>query len=86
MSNFRETFGNFLETVSLVIGQETVSLGMWSQQIYICGNLYLANIVIVGIETYGAYGPQGINCLPFIYSRVYQWQYKKAMQFVSWVV
>jgi hypothetical protein len=30
LSNFRETFGNFLETVSLVIGQETVSLGMWS--------------------------------------------------------
>ena len=30
MGNFRETFGNFLETVRVVIGQETVRVGMWS--------------------------------------------------------
>ena len=58
--------------------------------------------VPMGIETYGAYGPQGIklfkqiskkiqdatgeNCLLFTYSRVYQWQYKEAMLNVSWAV
>ena len=31
MGNFRETFGNFLETVRVVIGQESVRVGMWSQ-------------------------------------------------------
>ena len=30
MGNFRETFGNFLETVRVVIGQESVRVGMWS--------------------------------------------------------
>ena len=25
------------------------------------------------------------NCLLFIYSKVFQWQYKRAMQFVLWV-
>ena len=30
MGNFRETFGNFLETVVVVIGQESVCVGMWS--------------------------------------------------------
>ena len=47
---------------------------------------------------YGAYGPQGMklvnqiskkiqvkNCLLFSYSKVYQWQYNEAMQFVLWV-
>ena len=54
--------------------------------------------VPVGIETYGAYGPQGIklvkqirkkyrmllvkNCRLFIYSKVYQWQYNEAIRFV----
>jgi len=33
MGNFRETFGNFLETVRVVIGQESVRVGMWSQDI-----------------------------------------------------
>ena len=28
--NFPETFGNFLETVVVVIGQESVCVGMWS--------------------------------------------------------
>ena len=31
MGNFRETFGNVLETVRVVIGQESVQVGMWSQ-------------------------------------------------------
>jgi hypothetical protein len=31
MGNFRETFGNFLETVRVVIGQESMRVGMWSQ-------------------------------------------------------
>jgi hypothetical protein len=31
MGNFRETFGNFLETVRVVIGQESVRVGMWSR-------------------------------------------------------
>ena len=30
MGNFQETFGNFLETVRVVTGQETVRVGMWS--------------------------------------------------------
>ena len=30
MANFREIFGNFLETVRVVIGQESVRVGMWS--------------------------------------------------------
>ena len=34
MGNFRETFGNFLETVRVVIGQESVRVGMWSRRIY----------------------------------------------------
>ena len=33
MGNFRETFGNFLETVRVVIGQESVRVGMWSPYI-----------------------------------------------------
>ena len=53
----------------------------------------------VGIETYGAYGPQGIKLVKqivkkiqyatreklsmFTYSRVHQWQYKEAMLNVS---
>ena len=32
MGNFRETFGNFLETVRVVIGQESVRVGMWCPQ------------------------------------------------------
>ena len=56
------------------------------------------NFVPVGFETYRACGPQGIklvkqigkkfrmllvkNCQLFIYSKAYQWQYKKAMRFV----
>ena len=32
MGNFRETFGNFLETVRVVIGQESVRVGMWSRK------------------------------------------------------
>ena len=32
MGNFRETFGNFLETVRVVIGQESVQVGMWSRE------------------------------------------------------
>ena len=31
MGNFQVTFGNFLETVRVVIGQESVRVGMWSQ-------------------------------------------------------
>ena len=30
MGNFRKTFENFLETVRVVIGQESVRVGMWS--------------------------------------------------------
>ena len=33
MGNFRETFGNFLETVRVVIGQESVRVGMWSRHV-----------------------------------------------------
>ena len=33
MGNFRETFGNFLETVRVVIGQESVRVGMWSHEL-----------------------------------------------------
>ena len=29
---FGETFGNFLETVVVVIGQESVCVGMWSRK------------------------------------------------------
>ena len=59
------------------------------------------NFVPVGIETYGAYGPQGIKLVKqidkkiqdatgeklstFSYFKVYQWQYNEAMQFVLWV-
>ena len=35
MGNFRETFGNFLETVQVVIGQESVRVGMWSQKLHL---------------------------------------------------
>ena len=30
IGNFRKTFENFLETVRVVIGQESVRVGMWS--------------------------------------------------------
>ena len=59
------------------------------------------HFVAVGVETYGAYGPQGIKLVKqigkknqdttgekfstFFYSKVYRWQYKKAMQIVLWV-
>ena len=33
LGNFRETFGNFFETVLVVIGQESVLVGMWSPPI-----------------------------------------------------
>ena len=64
----------------------------------ICQNYHF---VPVGIEIYGTYGPQGIklvsrsakkirmlqvkNCLLFFYSKVYQWQCTKALQFALWV-
>ena len=64
-------------------------------------NLSHYRFVPVDIETYDAYGPQGIklvkqidkkirmllvkNCLLFICSKVYQWQYNEAMRFVLWV-
>ena len=57
------------------------------------------HFVPVGVETYGAYGPQGIKLVkqigkkiqdatgeklsPFTSSRGFQWQYKKAMHIVS---
>ena len=31
LGNFRKFLGNFLETVRVVTGQETVRVGMWSQ-------------------------------------------------------
>ena len=31
MGNFQEIFGNLLETVRVVIGQESVRVGMWSR-------------------------------------------------------
>ena len=59
------------------------------------------HFVPMGIDTYGAYGLQGIklvkqigknfrtlqvkNYLSFSYFKVYQWQYNKVMQFVLWV-
>ena len=41
MGNFRKFPGNFLETVRVVTGQETVRVGMWSHEIVckICFNL-----------------------------------------------
>ena len=61
-------------------------------------NLSDYHFVPVGIETYGAYGPQGFklvkqigkkirkllvkNWLLFIYSKAYQWQYNEAMRLV----
>ena len=56
------------------------------------------HFVPVGIVTYGAYGPQvkqigkkirmlytGEKLSTFFYSKVYQWQYNKAMWFALWV-
>ena len=34
MGNFKENFGNFLETVRVVIGQESVRVGMWSDWVF----------------------------------------------------